>query len=328
MYFQSDIPFEERASVSRAMESRCVAELLGMARLLDFTGQITAEQQSFIRQWLAEVPRAVQCWPIPEARKIFSGTPDRILPFLRELLQTQAEHDAMLAEQEKKGEGNSPVDAIFTEPVPKIIFLGESFCFTGNFVDLRRDDCETIVSNLGGHFSDKSSWCSYLVVGSKGNKHWAQKNFGRKIQEALDCNRMLREEPWRKPVVIVREDDWKAAVEKEVGMPLSSYLDSLMGYRPSATPVKVDWEHHALRVLSEMFDSLPDIIDWTQSKKLFVVYHPCKQPRLVLLKLGYGKYGITRVINAEGDIVYTLEDGWRMGKKTRERLQRQLWGEE
>ena len=89
-----------------------------------------------------------------------------------------------------------------TKPVPKILFEGKSFCFTGKFAYGLRKDCEKAVELHGGVIADNvTKKLDYLVIGLMGNEDWAHSIFGRKIQKAIDYNEK------NATIAIIGEDD-------------------------------------------------------------------------------------------------------------------------
>ena len=94
-----------------------------------------------------------------------------------------------------------------TKPVPKILFEGKSFCFTGKFAYGLRKDCEKAVELRGGVIADNvTKKLDYLVIGLMGNEDWAHSIFGRKIQKAIDYNEK------NATIAIIGEDDWANAL--------------------------------------------------------------------------------------------------------------------
>lgn len=323
---QDAVPFQERASVSASMESRTVSELIGMSRLLFFAGKITEKQRKFLLQWEKEHTRGVHCWPLPEFRDVlYRGDVEELYRFLSDMVVS---HDAK-QEKESPLPSDATIENIFTTPVPDIVFQGCSFCFTGKFDGLSRNDCEYVTEYLGGSLAKASFGLNYLIVAGTANPHWAQQNFGRKIQTVMKNN--SREECQYEPQLktkIISESDWRAAVEKVSGQSLPEVLASALPYRPAnhSERVTVDWENHARRVLEDVFGGLPPMVEYEQGKTLFKIFHPCK-PKEVILKLRYGSYGITRLTGADGDELYEVGSGYCAGKKILEKYRKMLWGE-
>ena len=100
----------------------------------------------------------------------------------------------------------------FDDPVPEISFAGASFAFTGKFTSGTRAECQEAVTALGAVAqNDVNQSTDYLTIGNEGSKDWAQGSHGRKIEKAM----ILRMETGRP--VILAEDDWLAAVQREIG---------------------------------------------------------------------------------------------------------------
>lgn len=68
----------------------------------------------------------------------------------------------------------------------KIEFAGKKFVITGEFANIPRHRVEEIVLKNGGILqSNANSKSSYIIVGSVASSSWANGNFGRKIEQAL-----------------------------------------------------------------------------------------------------------------------------------------------
>ena len=81
----------------------------------------------------------------------------------------------------------------------KITFKNKTFCFTGKFLDLERENAEELVKQRGGLIISErvNKDLDYLVIGSKPSNGWKFGDFGNKINDAL----YLREE-FQKPIFI------------------------------------------------------------------------------------------------------------------------------
>lgn len=93
----------------------------------------------------------------------------------------------------------------FDKPASDVIFEGRSFCFTGVFVFGCGDraKCEVAVRARGGYCYDRPNRdLNYLVIGSFVQSAWAYKNYGRKIETALElkstgaCCKIISEKHW------------------------------------------------------------------------------------------------------------------------------------
>lgn len=86
---------------------------------------------------------------------------------------------------------------------PHIIFEGNLFVLTGEFLYGTRPACELAVQKRGGTTkSYVTKKTNYLVVGSMASPDWIVANFGRKIQEAAEMSLSGEYE-----IAIVREAD-------------------------------------------------------------------------------------------------------------------------
>ena len=98
----------------------------------------------------------------------------------------------------------------FDDPVPEIRFAGASFAFTGTFASGTRAECQEAVTELGAVAQNEvTHGTDYLTIGNESSENWYQGSYGRKIEKALIL-RMETDKP-----VILAEDDWLAAVQRE-----------------------------------------------------------------------------------------------------------------
>lgn len=94
------------------------------------------------------------------------------------------------------------LDIIFDDPVPKIIYKGHKFAFTGECEFGERKECEKAVVELGGVVGKLTGNTNYLIVGNKGSNYWKKGSFGNKIIKAFTLKNKYGK------ISIIRESDW------------------------------------------------------------------------------------------------------------------------
>lgn len=188
---------------------RSIDQLIGICSGIAADGVVNDQEIAFLSTWLSE--NGVVCTEFP-GKEIAA----RISEVMADGVITDEERDELLGVlQQISGNrfietGSAQPDgaAIPADIDPNIVFSGKHFCFTGKFAFGIRRRCEEAVIKLGGHADgDVTRALDYLVLGIEVSEDWKHQTYGRKIERALK----LREEGF--PLVIVREFDWKAALE-------------------------------------------------------------------------------------------------------------------
>ena len=99
------------------------------------------------------------------------------------------------------------ISSIFDDD-PHVIFEGNLFVLTGEFLYGTRPACEHAIEKRGGQTKPYvTKKTNYVVVGSMASPDWIVANFGRKIQEAAEMASSGEYE-----ISIVREADWVMAL--------------------------------------------------------------------------------------------------------------------
>lgn len=189
------------------VEDRSISEMIGISKGLVADGVINEFEAEFLVEWVKNNAQ-LTCWPFNvlqnrigvmlEDGVIDSQEREELFSLLKSLIGEKpvAEHISSFA-----------TTLPLTKPVPKILFEGKSFCFTGKFAYGLRKDCEKAVEQRGGVIADNvTKKLDYLVIGLMGNEDWAHSTFGRKIQKAIDYNEK------NATIAIIGEDDWTNAV--------------------------------------------------------------------------------------------------------------------
>lgn len=189
---------------------RATDQLIGICSGIAADGVVNEQEVAFLSTWLSE-NRAV-CADFP-GREIHA----RIGEIMSDGVVSKEERDDLLGILQQIS-GNRFIDtgsaqpdgaAIPADENPTIVFPGKHFCYTGKFAFGIRSRCEEAVIKRGGHADgDVTRKLDYLVLGIEVSEDWKHHTYGRKIEHAMK----LRAEGF--PLIIVREVDWKAALER------------------------------------------------------------------------------------------------------------------
>ena len=135
-----EVSFEELAAISAAVETQVVSELIGISRLLIFSGQVTEDQRRFLHQWEQKHSMGLGCWPLPQLRvALDEKDDDELFFFLMEIVRLKDKKNADADFRKKLAE--SPIESIFDDPVPEIVFAMLSL----NLLEIVKTSVETIV---------------------------------------------------------------------------------------------------------------------------------------------------------------------------------------
>lgn len=90
-----EVSFEELAAIGAAVETQVVSELIGISRLLIFSGQVTEDQRRFLHQWEQKHSMGLGCWPLPQLRvALDEKDDDELFFFLMEIVRLKDKKNA------------------------------------------------------------------------------------------------------------------------------------------------------------------------------------------------------------------------------------------
>jgi NAD-dependent DNA ligase len=191
---------------ARRLDDRYITEFIGICRGVLADGVIVKPELQFLLSWLEQHPSLIDQWPCNEMYQIFSkalaeGNSDKVE---LELLDVISKFTGMASREDDNNASTSlPLD----DPMPKIIFDDHGFCFTGQFENKTRKQCQDLVVEKGGYCrKDPSRNITYLIIGNKNSSAWMQSSFGRKIEKAMK----LKDDGH--PIAILSEDHWEACI--------------------------------------------------------------------------------------------------------------------
>lgn len=188
---------------AKAIEARSLDELVGLCKGVVADGQINGPEAEFILNWLNANQSVANTFPAnvlyPRLVEMLAdGKLDdeetrELLGFLRQ----------MTGETGQMGAVNQSTSIAFDAPLPDLAFLGQTFCFTGEFGYGRRDDVKARTAALGARVANSVTvkGC-ILVVGCIGSEAWLHSTHGRKIEAAVAARVQ------GKPVSVVPEEHW------------------------------------------------------------------------------------------------------------------------
>ena len=184
---------EQNQLVSRAIRAKDVCdrkadELIGICRGIMADGTVNQKEAEFIIKWINDNCDYTNAYP-------FNIVYSRISEMLSDGYFSDDEKEDLfdlmtkLTGGEVIGEDTESMSSTLPlcVPMPKIVFEGSSFVFTGVFTTGNREYLEKLVKEIGGisHTSVRQD-TDYLVIGDIGSKDWAHSSYGRKIEKAVE----------------------------------------------------------------------------------------------------------------------------------------------
>ena len=188
---------------AKAIEARSLDELVGLCKGIVVDGQVNGPEAEFILNWLTANQSVANTFPA-----------NVLYPRLVEMLADGKLDDAearellgclrqMTGETGQMGAVNQSTSLAFDAPLPDLAFLGQTFCFTGEFGYGRREDVKARTEVLGARVASSVTLKGcILVVGCIGSEAWLHSTHGRKIEAAVAARSQ------GKPVAVVPEEHW------------------------------------------------------------------------------------------------------------------------
>jgi len=188
---------------AKAIEARSLDELVGLCKGVVADGQINGPEAEFILNWLNANQSVANTFPanvlyprlveMLADGKLDDDEARELLGFLRQ----------MTGDTGQMGAVNQSTSIAFDAPLPDLAFLGQTFCFTGEFGYGRRDDVKARTAALGARVASSVTLKGcILVVGCIGSEAWLHSTHGRKIEAAVAARAK------GKPVSVVPEEHW------------------------------------------------------------------------------------------------------------------------
>lgn len=194
------------------LNDRMIDELIGLCRGVLFDGSVSELEANALLKWLDANREIADHWPANVLyKRIARMMTDEQLDQeeQRELLDILVEITGMPKQEASVKSGSTALPLCV--PLPKIIFPGKMFCFTGKFVSGTRKQVQAAAITRGGEVKDSpTNSTNYLVIGSIGSTDWIHSTHGRKIEKAVQ----LREEG--RPIHIIAEEYWVECIENSL----------------------------------------------------------------------------------------------------------------
>ncbi|MBM3930223.1 MAG: hypothetical protein FJ336_02940 [Sphingomonadales bacterium] len=194
-----------------ARARRALNNLMGIIKGITCDGALSLEEINFLREWMGQHSYITDEYPANViSRKLHESIIDGVVSSEEQqhlLLCLQTFCDGKL----DGGEGDVPAHiARLFDDDPSVIFEGNFFVLTGDFLFGPRSSCERAILKRGGIVRNSlSGTTSYLIVGSRSSPAWIEETWGRKLQRAAELIDSGDSE-----LAVIREADWVVALDR------------------------------------------------------------------------------------------------------------------
>lgn len=196
----------------RQQKDRAADELVGICRGVLADGAVTAQEASFLRDWIERHSQFSATYPFDQLyRRLLTALTDGVLDAEEEadLL------DTLLAlaggEASLRGKASLSTTLPLCSPAPTLVFPGTSYVVTGTFAYGPRVDVVHAIESRGAEVKASiTAKIDFLVIGEIGSQAWKHSSYGRKIEKAVE----LRESG--KAIRIVSEAHWTSFLNQVV----------------------------------------------------------------------------------------------------------------
>jgi len=200
------------ATDARLLGRSCEA-LLGICTGLMADQELSDEEVRFLDQWLHDNKEIAATWP---GNVVYARVQDVLADGV--ITEDEREHlketltgliDGTLRDTPARPETPAATGAEETDAVE---IPGRSFCFTGTFLFGTQRACERAVSRRGGRpLPEVQPELDYLVVGAMASEAWADVDFARNVQQAIDYQKQGHD------IAIIGEKIWTKHLRPDAG---------------------------------------------------------------------------------------------------------------
>lgn len=184
--------------IQRAMTwAKATNEITGLIRGLLVDGAVTNEEAIYLRNWISKRPDVLR-------DPLVMALANRIERIFADGVATAEELEDLRLVMENYGKDDEkPTTLPLDNPMPELVFIGKTFCFTGPFVSGKRSWCEEQVGNRkGSSLGNVSRSVNFLVIGTRVSPAWVNQTYGRKIEAAFGLKQSGH------PIAIITEEHW------------------------------------------------------------------------------------------------------------------------
>lgn len=184
--------------IQRAMTwAKATNEIAGLIRGLLVDGAVSNDEAIYLRNWIKARPEVLH-------DPLVMALAKRIERIFEDGVASPEELEELRLVMESYGKDDQkPTTLPLDNPMPALLFVGKTFCFTGPFVSGKRSWCEEQVRKRQGFsVGSISRSVNFLVIGTKVSPAWANQTYGRKIEAAFGLKQSGHQ------ISIVTEEHW------------------------------------------------------------------------------------------------------------------------
>lgn len=202
--------FSKRYVTDARRTAKGLQSLMGIVSGLVCDGHLNDNEIRYLKTWMHENEDLADVYP---ANIVYR----RVREILIDDVITEDERNHLTKEMQILTGNNffdtgaalpEHIASVFDDD-PYVVFDGNVFVFTGEFLWGTRKECFREVEKRGGIAKDSvTRETNYLVIGTMASPDWIVANFGRKIQKAAEMV-----ESGECEISIIREVDWTMALK-------------------------------------------------------------------------------------------------------------------
>lgn len=185
-------------------EGRSLDELIGLCKGVIADGQVVKAEAKFLLRWIEANAEFADKYPVNVLyRRVDEMLSDGVLDKAEQAELLTLLHAVCGNDDVCDMEAVTPSTSLpLNSPMPEVVFEGRRFVLTGQFIQMPRKHCETVLRDLGGSVGKSVTLkLDYLVVGPVASRDWKHTSFGNKIKTAVEYR-----DARGKPLAIISED--------------------------------------------------------------------------------------------------------------------------
>lgn len=197
-----------QAALNKRNLNKGVEMLLGMITGMLADGELNDLEIQLLNTWLTEHQDVAASWPGSSiALKLRTILADGVISeqersHLQSSLQQLAVNDFA-----QTGSASPEIVALPFDNNCTVVLRESKICLTGDFLFGTRSKCEEISTLAGAILRDSvTGKTDYLIIGTHISPSWAHTSFGRKIQQAMEIQRVGGR------LKIISEQRWQSAL--------------------------------------------------------------------------------------------------------------------
>ena len=196
---------------ARPVHARTIDTLIGLSKGILADGVVNQKEAAALLSWL-EVNKAM-VGDNPVVDGLLARVHEMLWDDVLDDEEAQELHnilDGLSGGISEFGEMSRSATFPLDRPAPQVVFSGQYFLFTGQFLYGNRTACNQAVLERGGEVLERvTKRLDYLVIGIYTTPTWRHESFGNKIRRAIEYR-----DGGKSNLAIVSEEHWMRETER------------------------------------------------------------------------------------------------------------------